>query len=131
MGTSKSRQSQVKKFVAKASKTFHNLTRGRKLFLLTNQVRMLRNNETTQQWTVTRRESEDYRRFIDGIFSFGKSRALYWYCYMTAPSRVIFEKWLFDKLEGRNPNEETSVQLEKDDSDLTKSSLTTITWNRM
>ena len=131
MAKSKSKQSQVKKFIAKASKTFHNLTRGRKLLLLTNPVRTLRNNETTQQWTVTRRESEDYRRFIKGIFNFGKSRALYWYCYMTAPSRVIFEKWLYNKLEGKSPNDETSVQLEKDDSDLIKSSLITIKWNRM
>ena len=131
MAKSKSKHSLMTKFVAKASKSFHNVTRGRKLMLLTNEVHMLRNNKTTQQWTFTRRESEDYRKFKKGIFNYRKTRALYWYCYMTASSRVLFEKWLYGKLEGKSPNDEHSVQLEKDDSDLSGNTMRIIKWNRM
>jgi hypothetical protein len=78
----------------------------------------MRKSGPVQKWIFKRGDAELYCKLVNGECLFEKTPATYWYCFMTMCSRIIFEKWLFKKVEGKSPNEDYSVQCENSASKL-------------
>ena len=87
-------------------------TREARDYVENQMARSMRKSGPVQQWIIKRGDAELYRKFVNGECLFEKTPATYWYCFMTMRSRIIFEKWLFKKEEGKSPNEDYSVQCE-------------------